>query len=407
MEVKKSSESKCLFGISSLDLAGEKHSFEFPTVNRKLKTRIGGIISMIIGLVAILATVLLGAKFFDTSSPSITFSNQIGPNDPHNLAQELLVPPVTVYMEGSPILADISRFATIKATFTHLIFNVTTGQGILNSYVVSDFVNCKELNDPYYNKLLSVIDDNNRFKGSLQCPDFKGNYSLSELSSTAVIEKPEVRSVVILISPCSREDSSECVSPTSTKELKLMIAKTKKTIEPSNYTHPYKIRVSMEEISIDPYRTKYLYYQTKLKKIVDLRNEIFGEKERDQFLTSTLLSQNSILRLRPVTTCPKLEGAAFTRSCPEYIELVHRRGQVMIKVKRQYYSPTQIIGEIGGVLKVALMFVMVYAFYIKMRMKSFIIENVYSRKNNRENDRGKLKILNRAQTESNKNQALG
>ena len=181
MKTKKSEKSNCSFRLKSLDLAGEMFSFEFPTFSRKLKTKAGSCLTLVIGFVTILATLMIGSKYFDTSSPSITFSNEIGPDLSHNLAKELLVTPITVYLEGAPIKADFSKFATIKAVATTSSFDPVKGGFTQLSYDVIDFVNCKELNDPYYNKLLSKIDEKNRFKESLQCPDFKGNYNLSEV----------------------------------------------------------------------------------------------------------------------------------------------------------------------------------------------------------------------------------
>ena len=408
MEVKKSSKSSCSFGISSIDMTGSMFSFEFPTFSRRLKTKVGSILVVMIGLIAILATTLIGSKYFDTSSPAITFSNQIAPVIPHNLAKELALPALTVYMDGAPIQEDISRFATIKATFLHIGYDLATGRTQLLSYIVSDFVNCKELNDPYYNKLLSAIEDNNGFKGTLQCPNFKGNYSLADVyfDPHGSSGKPELKTMALLVSPCSREDSSECVSPTSAKDLKLVVASPQKAIVPSNYTHPYQIRVSMEEIQINPFRRKFFTFESKMTKIVDLRNEIFGEKDRAEYLSTHLYTQDSVPRFGAPTTCPKAEGAAFTHSCPEYIELIHQRGNEMIHVKRQYYSPTQIIGEIGGVLKVALMFVMVYAFYIKMRMKSFIIERIFSGKKGSGKNNRRQKLWNQGKTENRKKETL-
>ena len=72
--------------------------------------------------------------------------------------------------------------------------------------------------------------------------------------------------------------------------------------------------------------------------------------------------------------------------CPFYLDFSFEAGSEVIQVKRKYNIPTEIIGEIGGVLKVALMFGMVYTIYNKAKKKSLIIKSVFSsRKKNRKN----------------------
>ena len=392
MKGNNSNKSRCSFGLSSLDLVGGKFSFEFPTLSRKLQTKVGSCLTFIIGLVAVLAMTLIGSKYFDTSSPSITFSNEVGPEVTHNLARELLVPPMTVYMEGAPIQPDVSKYATFKAIFLQNAFDPVKGRLTRLAFVVIDYVNCKTLNDAYYNRFLSKIDDKNHFKQSLLCPDFKGNYSNSEIFPN--FETLEYKLFFVRIYPCSREDSSECLPSNSVNKLKVVVARAKKTIVPSNYTHPYQTTVSMEEMSIDPFRWKSFQYESKVTKIVDLRNEIFGEKDRGQFISTDLFLQDSSPRDGSKTTCLNVQGAAFAISCRDYISMVHRAGTEVIRVKRQYNSPVQIIGEIGGVLKVALMFAMVYPIYLQMRKRRFITEKIFSTKKLKTPHPQRAKILN-------------
>ena len=163
METTNSKKSTCSFGLSSIDLVGGNFSFEFPTFSRKLKTKAGSGLSLVIGLVATIAAILIGYKYFDTSSPRITFSNETGPELTHNLAKELLVPPMTVYMEGAPIQANISRFITFKVIPATMVFDRDFNYFNPIWFAILDYADCKELNDPYYNDLLSKIDDNNNF----------------------------------------------------------------------------------------------------------------------------------------------------------------------------------------------------------------------------------------------------
>ena len=207
--------------------------------------------------------------------------------------------------------------------------------------------------------------------------------------------------------PCGRRDSSECVSASTVGKLRVVLAKAKKTIVPSNYANPYKITVRMDEITIDPLRLKFPQYEVKITKIVDLRNEIFGEEDKGQFVSASLIFQDSVPRFRPVTSCPHAQGAAFTRSCSGYISLIYRGGSEVILVKRQYNSPFQIIGEIGGVLKVTLMLSMAYAFYLQMKKRSFVIESVFSRKKRKGEHYRAAKILNKNRKEIKKKDSVG
>ena len=148
MSIKTKKTSKRSFRLSSFDFVGEEFSFEFPTFSRKLQTKMGTCLNLVIGVICILATILIGSKYFDTRSPSVTFSNLKGPQISHNLLKELMLPPLAVYLEGSPLQADFSRLATIKAESVAFTFDRATNQHKTLFYEVSDFVNCKELNDP-------------------------------------------------------------------------------------------------------------------------------------------------------------------------------------------------------------------------------------------------------------------
>ena len=56
MGTKKSGKRKCPLGLSSFDLLGRNFSFEFPTFSRKLKTKAGSGLTLIISLVTTIAT---------------------------------------------------------------------------------------------------------------------------------------------------------------------------------------------------------------------------------------------------------------------------------------------------------------------------------------------------------------
>ena len=375
MKTEKPGKRKCSFGLSSLDLVGKKFSFEFPTASRKLKTTAGSCLTSVIGLVMTIVGVMIGSKYFDTTSPSITFSNEIGPEITHNLAEELLTPLMTVYMEGSPLKADISRYVTMKATSVTFLFDAPRGFYKVLSLESFDYVDCKELNDPHFNKLLENIDHRNRFKNILKCPDFKGNYSNSEILADTrnVLYKyfwPEVY-------PCGLEDPSQCASAEEVSKLRVVITHTKKTIDPSNYTHPYKITVTTEEIPVNPAVSNLRAYLTKKTKITDLRNSFYGPQEKGEFLT--LEASTKVQRLRPSkSTYCKLDQD-FVYNCDTYVGFEYEAGTEVIQVKRKYTLPTEIIAEIGGVLKVCLIFGMVYTIYNQMKQKSFFIQGIFSK----------------------------
>ena len=294
METKKSGKRKCSFGISSFDLVGKKFSFEFPTVSRKLKTTAGSGLTLVIGLVATIATVMIGSKYFDTSSPTVTFSNEIDTVTAQNLLKELLIPPMTAYMEGVPLQANISRFVTIKAISTAFGFDAATGDWSATSFEILDYVDCKQLNDPYFNQLLSKIDEKNQFKNILKCPDFKGNSSLSEVLSDP--KNIMYKYVWVEVYPCTLEDISSCASASEVNKLNLVLVNTKKTLNPSNYTHAYQTIASMEEIPISLSNIKSRTYLTKKTKISDLRNDFLGPEEKGEFLTRSLSQQINIIR---------------------------------------------------------------------------------------------------------------
>ena len=376
MKTENSEKPKCSFGISSLDLVGTKFSFEFPTFSRKLKTKPGSGLTLVIGVITIVATAIIGSKYFDTSSPSITFSNEIGPEISHNMVKELMLPPITVYQEGSPLQTNISKMATIKAVSATYLFNPVTSYFKMISSTESDYVDCKELNDPYFNQMLEKIDNRNKFKNILKCPDFKGNYNLSDVlfDSKNILYKYLSLSVF----PCSLDDPSQCATAAEINKMRVVVGNPKKTIDPSNYTHPYKTTVTTEEIPLNPLTIKVRKHTTRVTKITDLRNDFFGPETKGEFMTTNLFWQDSTSRLGQTLHCKKENGFSYGGVCAFYIAFEFEGGSEVIQVKRKYNLPTEIIGEIGGVLKVALMFGMVYTIYNQAKQKSSVIENIFS-----------------------------
>ena len=286
--------------------------------------------------------------------------------------------PLTVYMEGSPLQADISRYVTMKATSVTYLFDAPRGFFKVLSLEVFDYVDCKELNDPYFNDLLSKIDDRNRFKNILKCPDFKGNSSKSEVLSNN--KNILYKYIWIHVYPCSRQDPSECVSAGDISQLRVIVTNTNKTIDPSNSTHPYKTTITTQEMPINPSKNRLVQYLTKKTKISDIRNNFFGPEQKGEFLTADLVFDDTDLRPPTVTYCKPDQRLVLL--CPAYIGLEFEGGAEVIQVERKYNLPTEIIGEVGGVLKVALMFGMVYTIYNKAKKKSFIIESVFSQQKN-------------------------
>ena len=101
-----------------------------------------------------------------------------------------------------------------------------------------------------------------------------------------------------------------------------------------------------------------------------------AKSRRAVFLTTRMFWQDSTARPGQDAFCPA--DGDFAGGCYEYIALEYEGGSEVIQVKRQYHMPSEIIGEIGGLLKVALMFGMVYTIYNQARQKNFIIERIFS-----------------------------
>ena len=72
------SSKKSKVGLHSLDMLGSKFSMNFSTSTGRFQTQMGGIITILLGLISIATFLVVMSQYFDRSSPVVTNSTESG-----------------------------------------------------------------------------------------------------------------------------------------------------------------------------------------------------------------------------------------------------------------------------------------------------------------------------------------
>ena len=256
---------------------------------------------------------------------------------------------------------NIDKFYTIKAYSVTYRYNEATGAPEIASEKVANYKGCESLNDPIIDDLIERITNGDSSGDVMKCPDLQGDSSLGEVLVQNG-QKDTFKRFVVKIYPCSLPNPAECAPAMMMPTMFIHMSNVRNLIRSGNYTDPKRAISYIETFQHNPVAHNVHFYLSKMTRIVDFRNRWSGEVEREKFVSSNLVGQDSQSRDGSVLHCdPGTLGMGG--SCPEYMTFQFDGGHEMEVVRRTYKTPTQIVGEIGGILKLVTVLAVIYSIY--------------------------------------------
>ena len=358
---KKPKDNKPKWAFKTLDLIGSKFSFKFAsTRSGKFQTKLGSLLTLLIVLSIIFASILILKTYLDTSSPAITFSAQMGEEVAHNLYEEGVLTPFMLQDNFGFAVQNISRFITIKGFSITFSYNISQNRYNAESLTMIDFRACDQLNDPILDNLIKDSVAAVNITHVIQCPDLSQNPGLGEVYEGD--KESWFKRLVVKIMPCSLPNPSDCANATEMEDFILASVSISKLMVPSNYKDPFMPKISTREIKIDPYSKKFNTFRAKINKVYDLRSVLLGPQKRADFVTLKLTSQDFITRDSSKLHCRE-EDMVKIGGCPEYVVFEYKGGSEVSVIERKYKLTTEVFGELGGILKVVAVFMFLYSFW--------------------------------------------
>ena len=234
-----------------------------------------------------------------------------------------------------------------------------------------DLVPRPQLKDPRVKKVLHEMVPDDDFKWIMTCANFDNPKNQKNFFIKQDLIKNIHRTLKVQIYPCSLEDRAQCAPPEDIDKLILHFAKREKLIIPSDYEDPLRTRTPKNEVKIQRNINKWLKLDVKKNQVLDDTVQYVKRNLRLEYATIDLVSNDFEMREEKKTYCTKQD--IFTGACKPYVSLNYAAGGEMFVIRRNYKAISNILGEIGGILKVISTVVFfLYSFYNIRLVKSYL-----------------------------------
>ena len=363
------------YGIQNLDFLGSKFKIGYSTLTGKFQTKVGGYLTILMGLLSTGFFFVVMSQFFRKDAPIVMTSTKSGSREnSFNLYEGNLWLPIGLFLGPNVIPAkQVSRYATLKAR-VEIIALVPRGNGHsykFMSHLTFDYKPCSEIDDPQMKAYVDSYLVLPGLKDSISCPDFRGlnKEFVSSISYVSLIGKRSG----ILVYPCSLPDPSQCASPREISVLKAEYGYPSKLLKPSDYKNPVENLIVRKMISLDPRTAKNIKELVILNKVLDETWSLVPPKLKAEYTTLRHDAVDHRMRDHTQLHCKKEEIAGTLGPCQEYLLFEYYPSEEVIVTTRSYKSLTAMLGEFGGVLKIittAAFFV--YGVYSMRKVKSVL-----------------------------------
>ena len=388
--VTQNTKKKAPIGIQSLDMLGGTFKMNYKSMTGRFQTKVGGYLSIALGLAISALFVLIGSQYFNTSDPVVTTSSEFNSGSVEfNLYQEELLMPLALTVGGRLIFGDaIKRYATIKAQIHHFWFNNKTKNYIFNTIHDFDYVPCGQIDDPVVKKVFKEINSiAEQITDAVLCPDLK-NFQNAYISE----ENPKNSSYtvpVIKVYPCSLPDPNMCASAQELSFTNLVQARMNKLFVPANKDNPVSVMPRIiGDVRFDSTQTKSHTYAVKANQIIDDTSYIGQPAVRREYATFHLDYIDTRARDPNQLHCAQtgIPNMPFYLSCFEYFTINFQATGRLTNIRRGYRKLTTVLGEFGGSMKLLTSFVFIaYSFYNFWRLRHYVANNLYNYDNCPEN----------------------
>ena len=370
--------------IRNMDFLGSEFQLKY-TSNGRYQTKLGGLISCLVG--AFMGAVMYSSltNLNRTDSPATSFSRVYSENAPklsllkENIFFHFGLRTGNKAYKNKQELAEINRFITIKGFIKTRKMNPSTGifhpEYLLDlNYKPCDLVKEKSVLDNLpLNQLSRKLLENYLF-----CPELEGaqeKYVVESKPGSA-----PTKDLLIYIFPCSLPDSRNCADLSEFTQADLLHTKIKKLVDPSNFEEPITTILEFGGAQkIDPSLSKTLYYTARENEVWDDSYDFFDKKLKmrsaDFFMEDRDFRSRDSSQLH--CDASTLDNA-FQRGCQPYIVMrLVSSGEKRVIV-RTYSKFFMILGEIGGTAELVILFAaLVYSGYNWFFLSKYIKNEVF------------------------------
>ena len=271
-------------GIKSLDIMGEKFKMNYSEKMNRYRTRIGGVVTILITLASLISLIFISAQYFDNSSPVVTTTLELSRSAQSlNLyGQDLFAATSVSYNEVfEPFKMD--RFITIKALLFKKTFNPKTNSSEIEIVKEYNYIPCPYLEESEPILLLIKKLSTSPNTQLMLCP----NYREAENDVTISYDPQNLSSsfLSVKIYPCSLPEKNECYPVTKIFGALISTPEISNLISPSNFKDPIAIRWRVFRYLIDITRAKSFRYILQQTKILDDRHFYKKPEVRAEFGT--------------------------------------------------------------------------------------------------------------------------
>ena len=353
-------------GIKQLDIMGEKFKFNYERQGGKYRTRLGGLVSIIVAALSLVFLVIISRQYFDTSSPVVTTTRELSTSQSFNIVGKELFSGVAVSFVNV-LQSQILSFMTMKAQLMRKSFDPRTNTTKTVPLKMIRYISCSASKDQFIIDLLKKsIEDVNLEQ--FICPVFKEVENNVTLSSDP--EKFSSTYLSFKFYPCSLPDRNQCFPLQLGYAFQPIIPKISNLVSPSNYEDPLAFHWEIGSYIADMTRTRSSTYLLQLNRIIDDRSVLGKAKTKEEYGIFRELSTDSWERNMTQNYCTT--AMIDAGECDAYVELVYQIDKEVVITKRRYKKIPVVLGEFGGVLKLLTTAFVILSFYYSRSIKSFL-----------------------------------
>ena len=371
------SKQKNSSGIRALDLIGGKFNLGFSSATGAYQTKLGGYITVLLGLISLGFLAHIISQYMDTESPIVTTSTELNTKDHvFNLYKEDLYLLLAI-SNAYGFIEDYKRFITPKLRVYNLIYNSTRKSYDIQKIKEFDYVNCDKITD---RKILDVGDlthPNKDIQALSLCPDFGGNED--EFSIADDLNSQVYRRVELSLYPCSLDDQTKCAKPQEFTHFRAYYSRMNKLLTSANYTHPVTLSPTIGDITLNPRFSKLMKFAVYSNKIIDRKYEFFAPQIKEEFSNFDIIERDVNSRSPDQLHCSEQQVALWKRGgCSELLSVVYEVKREIFIVKRNYKRIVDVFAEFGGIMKLLTAAVfLLYSWYNQTSIRSSIIETSF------------------------------
>ena len=360
-----------------LDATGALFTYRFKTFSGKHQTKLGSLLTVLVAVGSIAFLTFQLVQFARTEDPVVTESSRIqAESKPLSLLKGELISPITLLFNARYQSEGVERFLTVKGYSIKKRFNFKKNDFVLEDVQEFDYKPCLNYSkNSTYSAVLEKASHLETFSEALLCPDIEDRPELGEVSKAR--DGLTTQEVFIKIFPCSLQNPRFCAPPLWLGAVFICYLDSGRLLRPNDLEDPLRFHSHVYCYRMDLTTRRANSYKAKLNRLIDSRNELYGEILKSEFVTLEPDSKDRMSRIGRVIYCPKASLGLQGSDCPEYIEFGYSTDNEEVVIRRRYRKFLEVFAEYGGILKLASALFLFYAIYNGKDKIKFISSQIF------------------------------